>query len=388
MGAIRHAFLLTTAAILSIPQRLGASLVTVISITTVMGVLVSMLALGQGIEYLAQSGVRADRAAVVAKGAQSALQSSLPRSALGVILDKPGIKRDAEGKLLASGVFLTIIDGVTKQNQRAGIGLFAAGTQWHKIWPEVQVVEGRDFRPGLHELIVSERMHARFKNLGVGDDVRVQGTTWKVVGVYRSTSSFFDNSLIGDLDTVLSAFPGSPLTSVDVVLESPGAFGTLKKAIDSEPTISAELKTEAEANEQVIKGIRDLLDFVSYFIGGLMALGATCGALASLYAAVDARRAEIATLRAIGFGSWPVITSVLAEGMALAVPAALLGAGAAWLLFNGHSVLANGVTFPMTVTWHLVLVSLCWALAIALLGGILPSIRAGRTPIATALRQS
>ena len=388
MGAIRHALLLTTAAILSIPERLGASLVTIISITIVMGVLVSMLALGQGIEYLAESGVRADRASVVAKGAQSAMQSSLPRSALGVILDKPGIKRDAEGRPLVSGVFLMLIDGVTKQNQRGAIGLFAAGTQWHKIWPEVKVVEGRDFRPGLHELIVSERMRARFKNLNPGDDVRAQGTTWKVVGMYRSSSSFFDNSLIGDLDTVLSAFPQSPLTAVDVVLESPASFDALQKAIASEPTISADLRTEAEANEQVIKPIRDLLDFVSYFIGGLMALGAACGALASLYAAVDARTVEIATLRAIGFGSWPVITSVLAEGMVLAVPSALLGAAAAWLLFNGHSVLVGGVTFPMTVTPHLVVVSIGWALGIALIGGFLPSLRAGRTPIALALRQT
>jgi FtsX-like permease family len=88
-----------------------------------------------------------------------------------------------------------------------------------------------------------------------------------------------------------------------------------------------------------------------------MGLGAVCGALSSLYTAVDSRTREIATLRAIGFGSAPVVASVLAEALILAIPAALLGAGIAWLLFNGSAVVAGGLTFHMAVTPHLVVVS-------------------------------
>ncbi|HTV51778.1 MAG TPA: ABC transporter permease, partial [Steroidobacteraceae bacterium] len=380
MRTLRQTLLLTLSALLSIPERLGSSLVTFIGIATVMGVLVSMLSLGQGIEYLAQTGVRADRATVTASGSENAMDSSLPRTAIGTILDKPGIKRDASGKPLASGVVLMLISGITKQNQRGNIGFFAAGSNWHEIWPEVQIIQGRLFRPGLHEIIVSDRMRQRFKNLEVGDEIRAQGTYWKVVGVYRSSSSFFDNALIGDLDTVLAAFPQQALSSVNVVLESPAAFNTLKRAISSEPTLSATLKTEAEANETVIKSIRGILDFIAYFIGGLMGLGAACGALSSLYAAVDARTAEIATLRAIGFRGTPIVVSVLAEGMLLALPAALLGAAVAWFLFNGDVVIAGGVSFPMTVTAHLVAVSILWSLAIALIGGLMPSLRASRMP--------
>jgi putative ABC transport system permease protein len=132
--------------------------------------------------------------------------------------------------------------------------------------------------------------------------------------------------------------------------------------------------------------MRNLLDFVSYFIGGLMAIGAACGALSSLYAAVDSRTREIATLRALGFGCGPVVISVLTEGLLLALPAALLGATIAWMLFNGNVVSTAGLTFPLAVTPHLVAVSLTWALGIALVGGLLPAIRAAAMPIATALR--
>jgi putative ABC transport system permease protein len=386
MRFISHALALSATAIRGIPERLGTSLVTIISITTVMGVLVTMLALGEGVEYLSQNGVRKDRATIIAKGAQSAMVSSLPRTSVANIVDKPGIKRDAEGKPLATSVVLMVIDAVTTRNQRSGVGLWAASSQWQKIYPEVRVVEGRLFEPGLRELIVSERVRDRLKGMNVGDTVPVRGNSWKIVGVYHSTSSFFDNAVIADVDTVLAAFPQATYTSVNVVLDSASSFDTLKKAVAADPTLSADVKTETEANDAVTRGLRNVLDFVSYFIGSLMGLGAVCGALSSLYAAVEMRTGEIATLRAIGFTSSPVIASVLVEGMVLAIPAALLGAAIAWYLFNGHVVIAGGVTFPMAVTPHLVWVSLAWALSIALIGGILPSIRAARTPVAHALR--
>ena len=386
MHAITHALALSAAAIRGIPERLGTSLVTVISITTVMGVLVTMLALGEGVEFLSQNGVRKDRAAVVSNGSQSALVSSLPRTTLASIENKPGIKRDADGKPLATGVVLMIIDAVTTRNQRSAIGLWAASSQWPKIYPEIRIVQGRLFEPGLHELIVSERVRDRLKHVDVGDTVPVRGDPWKIVGVYHSTSSFFDNSVIADVNTVLAAFPQSMYSTVNVILDSTAGFDTLKKAMAADPTLSADLKTETEANEAITKGLRNVLDFVSYFIGSLMGLRAVCGALSSLYAAVEMRTREIATLRAIGFTSGPVVVSVLAEGMMLAVPAALLGAGVAWYLFNGHVVIANGLTFPMTVTPHLVWVSLFWALSIALIGGILPSVRAARMSVVNAMR--
>ncbi len=156
----------------------------------------------------------------------------------------------------------------------------------------------------------------------------------------------------------------------------------------SDPTLKAKVLTGSEANEAVIKSLRGILDFISYFIGSLMGIGAMCGALSSLYAAVAERRVEIATLRAIGFGNGPIMGSVLAEGLILALPPALIGAAVAWALFNGNVVDAGGLTFQMIVTPHQLVISVCWALGIALIGGFLPALRAARMPVATALRGS
>ena len=386
MLGFRQSLALTLTALQSIPERLGASLVTVIGVVTVMGVLVTMLALGEGLERLAHTGSRPDRVAVISAGAESSLASSVSRATLDKVMGKPGVRHDAQGKPLATGVVLMVIDGVTKKNQHSSIGFFAAGPQWRQMWPDVQVVDGRYFEPGLYELLVSQRIRDRFKGMDLGDTVKARGTAWKIVGVYRNTGGFFDNALVADADTVIAAFPQTTYADISVMLESPADFKAFKDAVTSDPTLSADVQTEDEGNEAVIKGLRGVLDFISYFIASLMAIGATCGALASLYAAVDSRTREIATLRAIGFRSGPVVMSVLAEGMVLAIPSALLGAGIAWFLFNGHVASVNGLSFHMTVTAHSVLVSLYWAIAITLIGGLLPAIRAARLPVATGLR--
>lgn len=386
MRPIRQASLLTVASIRSIPSRLGTSLVTVISIATVMGVLVAMLALSEGLERFVKADIDTNTVVVLSRGAQSALDSSFPKNILGSITNKPGIKRDDNGKAEATAVVFMFLDAVNRQNQRGSVSLFSVTPEWVIINPQVHIVQGRFFHAGLHELIVSDLVRSRFRHFDVGDEVHIRGTPWMIVGAYHSTATALEDSVIGDADTVLATFPQATYNVVDVVLDSPTAFATFKNAVVSDPTLTAEVKTQEESSEDIIKGRRKLLDFISFFLGGLMGLGAACGALASLYASVDARRVEIATLRAIGFGGLPVVTSVLAEGVALAIPAALLGAGIDWYLFNKHVVVAAQITFPMAVTPHLVVTALCWALSIALLGGILPSIRAARLPVATAMR--
>ncbi len=386
MHAIRHVWLLTVSAIGSIPERVGTSAVTVISIATVMGVLVAMLALGQGLDVLVHSDVRPDQAVVVSRGAESLLQSALPKTILAGIADKPYIKHDAQGRPEIFGAVFMFINAVNRHNQRGVVSLYGVTPLFQEINSGIRVIEGRWFQPGLHELIVSDLMRQRFRHLDVGEEVKVRGTPWKIVGSYESSQRALEDSVIGDADTLLSAFPQSTFNGVNVILQSPGAFGAFKNVVTSDPTLMADVKTQAESNEAILKSRRQLFDFISYFLGGLMALGAACGALASLYASVDARKVEIATLRAIGFGGVPVVVSVLAEGMLLAIPAALLGAAIDWYLFNGHVVVAAQITFPMAVTPRLLVIALCWALSIAIIGGVLPSIRAARVPVAAAIR--
>ena len=122
-----------------------------------------------------------------------------------------------------------------------------------------------------------------------------------------------------------------------------------------------------------------------------MAVGAVFGALNTMYAAVSTRAREIATLRAIGFSGAPVVVSVMLESALLALAGGVIGAAVAWVLFNNYTVSTLGqnfsqVVFAFRVSPELVLRGLKWALAIGLIGGLFPAVRAARLPVTTALR--
>jgi putative ABC transport system permease protein len=129
-----------------------------------------------------------------------------------------------------------------------------------------------------------------------------------------------------------------------------------------------------------------ILNFVSYFVGAIMAVAATLGAANSLYAIVESRRRELATLSAIGFSAAPIIASIMIESILLAMPGALIGVGVAWFFFNGFTVSPFGFSFHLAVTGATALLGVVWALAVGAVGGLLPALRAARIPVTTALR--
>ncbi len=152
-----------------------------------------------------------------------------------------------------------------------------------------------------------------------------------------------------------------------------------------------DVEREPEYYAAQSKQLTQLINVVGNSVAIIMAIGAMFGALNSMYAAVDARSLEIATLRAIGFGALPVLLSVMIEALALSVIGGLLGAGLAWLFFNGHTVSTLGgafaqVVFKVTVTTTLMVTGLIWACAIGLMGGLFPAVRSARLPVAEALR--
>jgi putative ABC transport system permease protein len=222
----------------------------------------------------------------------------------------------------------------------------------------------------------------------IGDRISLRSTEWTIVGVFAGSDSLGDSVLRADAETVMSAFGRTTFQQLLVVLDSPAQIQSFKDALASNPAIDVEVKTLQQTFKDAFGQLNQLIDFLAYFVGVVMASGAVFGALNSLYASVDSRRRELATLRAIGFGGGPIVVSVLIEGMALALPGALLGAAIAWLLYNGHVVSPAGLIFKLDVTIHVVRTAIAWALVIGLIGASLPALRAARLPVATALRDT
>jgi putative ABC transport system permease protein len=385
MTFLKQTIALTATGLRGIPQRRGAAFVTIIGVTTVVGVLTSLLSIRDGATIFTGGDSPRDQAVVLSRGANGAPQSALPREAVPVIESAPGVKHAPDGTPYSVFTTMVPVDAIRKDGKRGNVFLvgFTPGTKL--VQTPVKLIEGREYAQAVHEVIVSEPIRKMYKNMEIGSRITLRGTEWTVVGVFAGNDSIGDSVLRADAETVMSAFGRNTFQQGLVTLESPADYQKFKDAMTSNPAITVDVKTLEQSMKDNFGQLTALLSFVSYFIGAVMASGAIFGALNSLYASVDARRREIATLRAIGFNSGPIIISVLIEGMVLALPGAFLGALVAWLLFNGNVVDVQGLIFKLTVTPNLLVTSIFWALFIGLLGGSLPALRAARLPVATAL---
>jgi putative ABC transport system permease protein len=172
------------------------------------------------------------------------------------------------------------------------------------------------------------------------------------------------------------------------MLQSSAGYAPFVAALQTNPTLRLQGRHESDVAAENYSQLIGLLNFAGYFIGGIMAIGATLGALNSMYAIVDGRLRELAILRAIGFASSPIVASILVESSLLALPGALLGSAVARLFFGEMSVSPFGVSFQLAVTLPLVVLGVTWALVIGVIGGLLPALRAANVPITKALREA
>lgn len=384
MRAVRQLIALLQMSLGSFEGRAGPSLVTLVGTACVVGVLISMLSMGVGARRMAVSGTSPYQA-IVEPDAQR-VGGTISKQDAAIIENEPGIRRGPDGKPMASGIFVVFVEA-HKKSDNSRVAAWLAGVQPgnFRAHPDFKLTAGRMFRTGMHELIAGRTRYTEDRNMAIGDRVWVRGDEWTVVGHFEAYP-VTEAGLFTDADTLMSAARSSTFSRILVTVDSLGGFARLQQALKANPGLHIELKHQAESNLDDMKPITRLLDFVSYFVGAVMAAGATIGAVNALYVLVDQRRREMATLRAIGFGGGPIVLAVLVESMLMALPGAVLGAIAAWALFNGHHISPVGISFDLAVTPGLVGIGILWALVMGLLGGLMPALRAARVPVTDALR--
>jgi putative ABC transport system permease protein len=266
------------------------------------------------------------------------------------------------------------------------------GSQAARVRPEMKIIEGRLFRPALNELIVGKAAKAQYRGTEIGSHITTRTATWAVVGTFTTNGDAHESELMADADTVMSSDNGSTYASITVMLDEPGALRLLADSLSNNPALRVDVTRERDYFSRQSKTVSRLLSVLLYVVGSIMGVGAVFGALNTMYSAVSTRTTEIATLRAIGFGSTPIVVSVLIEALLLAALGGMLGACAAWLFLNGHTVSTTQGTayaqliFDISVTLPPALIGIAVSSVIGFIGGLFPAIRAARLPIATALR--
>jgi putative ABC transport system permease protein len=392
----RQAISVTAVGISTLRQRLGMSSVIVIGIAGVVAVLVALLAMSDGYrETLSKTG-SADTAIVMRGASASEVMSVLDHDSVTLIPQTAGIAKDAKGQPIASPELVVAANLPIKGGQadeEGSVQLRGVSDQAWAVRPNLKIVEGRKFTPGMRELIVGKGAARQFAGLQPGHEIRLGSQLWTVVGVFASGDSM-DSEVWGDAGVVADTYRrGSSRASVTVKLADPGAFDAFKATLESNPQLKVDVSTTLDYFSKQSEGMSSFLTIIGIVVGSIMAIGAIFGALNCMFAAVAARAREIATLRAIGFRGLPVVVAVMLETMLLALLGGLIGGLLAWLVFNGYSAstLAAGsvgkLSFELKVSAELLWVGLLWALTIGFIGGLFPAVRAARLPVTTALRE-
>jgi putative ABC transport system permease protein len=389
---LKQASAITAINIKSIPERWASSLVIVVGLAGVVAVFTALLAMRAGFESTLKASGRTDEAMVMRGGSDAEINSGLDRDSIDIIEQSPGIRLGADGKRLASAEMMVIAELVRKDDTRDAVNITLRGVEpaAFALRPQLKIVEGRTFTPGLRELIVGRGVTRQFAGAAPGNIVRMRGSNWTVVGVFE-TGDAYESELWADIEVARTTFSRKGASSVLVALDGEGGFDTLKQSLGADPRVSVDVVRQQDYFSGQTKQFRQTIGVLASVVTGIMALGAIFAALNSMYAAVATRGTEIATLRAIGFGGVAVLVSVMVEALLLALVGGLVGALLAYMLFNNLSVATLGqsftqVVFSFKITPTLVIRGLIISLLIGMVGGFLPALRATRLPIVDALR--
>ena len=352
----------------------------------------AVLMLDAGLKKTLVSTGSAENAILLRASAQTEIQSAVSRDQASLIETLPQVARGAGGEPHVSKETLVLVSlvkrGIDKPSNIVVRGLPAMGIQ---IRPQVKIIDGRMFRPGASEVIVGKAVADGFDGTGIGEKMRFGGREWTVVGTFDGAKSGFDSEVWGDAEQMIQAFRRGAYSSVIAHLRDASDFPAFAAAVAADPRLVLDVKREPAFYEEQSKQLSTFISVLGITLSVIFSIGATIGAMITMYASVSNRTSEIGTLRAIGFRRLSILVAFLLESMLLALVGGVVGLFLASFLqaftittLNWQSF--SQLAFGFHLTPGIVVSTLVFSLVMGLVGGFLPSVRAARLEIVDALR--
>jgi putative ABC transport system permease protein len=372
--------------------RKGLTIMTALGIALTVTTAIFLMALLAGLRKAFVSSGDPLNVLVMRKGSNAELSGGFDARLLPVLRTLPGIATDSHGDPMVSGEWVVAIvlprqDGSGEANVTVR-GMMPDGLELRQ---GVKLVEGRWFRPGQREVVVSESIHKRFAHANVGDTLQFGKGPWKVVGVFDAGGSAYESEIWGDVNQMASDFDRQGgFGSAYLRATDPVSADALVHRVSDDQRLKLEgmLETDYYA-KQTSSG--NVIKFIGWIVAVIMAIGSSFAAMNTMYAAVAYRSREIATLRVIGFTGPSILTSFVFESVLLSLLGAVVGI-VLMLPFNGmttgtqNQVTFSEVVFRLQMTPAVVGMAILFAVIMGLFGGIAPAWHAARRNILAALR--
>jgi putative ABC transport system permease protein len=398
---VKQAKALTVINFKSFPQRVIASTVSILSIACVAGVILSVLAMTEGMmKTLERTGLD-NTVLVMRAGASSELQSVMFPIEVNILANNQKIIKDEQGLAQVSAEifvnaevsYISNVDTVAQETETKSLALRGISKSTQQFRPNFHLVEGEMFATGLRQLIVGQAITRRMPGLIVGKVITLGGSEWTVSGIFSDGNSVFESELWADIGMVQSDYRrGNTLQSIRLALKDISDLSALEKEWQEDPRLNIRVLTEKQFFADQASNLTRLIRWLGFPIAIVMALGAMVAALNTMYAAIASRSKEIATHKAIGFSPFAISMSILCEALLIAFVGGLLGILPLYFVFDGWTAATQNASnlsqmmFNFDITVLLMIKTMSLALFIGLLGGLLPAIKAMRLPVTEALR--
>jgi ABC-type antimicrobial peptide transport system permease subunit len=352
----------------------------------------TVLMLDAGLKKTLVSTGEYDNVVVIRKGAETEVQSSIDRNQAGIMEMHPAVAMGGDARPLASRETVVLISlekiGSNKPSNVVIRGVSPAGLV---LRPQVRLVEGRMFNPGSSEIIVGSSIAKGFSGTQIGEHLRFAQRDWTVVGRFDAGSSGFDSEIWGDVDQLMQSFRRNSYSSMVVRLAQTDLFSRFAADIDVDPRLTEEAKREQTFYSDQSKALSTFINILGLTLSAIFSIAAMIGAMITMYASVANRVAEIGTLRALGFKRINVLGAFLLEALLLGLVGGIVGIGCAALMQFASFSTTNFQTFAdlsfrFILTPAIVVKTLAFSMAMGLIGGFLPAMRAARMNIVDALR--
>ena len=398
---IKQAQALTVINFKSFPQRIIASMVSILSIACVAGVILSVLAMTEGMmKTLERTGLD-NTVLVMRAGASSELQSVMFPVEVNILANNQKIIKDEQGLAQVSAemfvnaevTYISNLDTVDQEIETKSLALRGISKSTQQFRPNFRLVKGEMFATGVRQLIVGQAITRRMPELIVGKVITLGGAAWTVSGIFSDGNSVFESELWADIGMVQSDYRrGNTLQSIRLALKDISDLPQLEKEWQDDPRLNIRVLTEKQFFADQASNLTRLIRWLGFPIAIIMALGAIVAALNTMYAAIASRSKEIATHKAIGFSPFAISMSILCEALLIAFVGGVLGILPLYFVFDGWTAATQNASnlsqmmFNFDITVLLMIKTMSLALLIGLLGGILPAIKAMCLPVTEALR--
>ena len=377
----------------SLGRRKLTTGITVAGVALVAFVFAAVLMMAYGIQKTLQTTGSPDNVKISRKSATGEISSIIAGDHQPIIATLPQIAKAADGTPLVSNEPVVVINLTRDDGATGNLTVRGVNEKYKELRPQMKIIEGREFKFGVNELIVGDAIANQFPEAAVGKRIKFAGGDWLVVGKFTTDGSGFDSELWGDTKQIVSAFNrGTTVSTITAKLRSAADLDALNLALAKDIKLNQyEAKPEQQYYEEQSEMMAMFIRIVGIFVTVIFSFGAMIGATITMYAAVANRTVEIGTLRALGFSRRSIMFAFLVESLFLSLLGGVIGILlASALSFVQVSTLNFGsfteLSFRFSLSPDIVVTSIIFSLFMGFLGGFLPSFRAVRLNIVNALR--